>query len=198
MKNLKLIILAAGNSSRMKTHKALLTVPNTNTSFIESIVNTYYKAGIQEIIIVTSNELKKEFDKFLSQNNIKVITNTSQQLERMYSIFLGINEVNENDYVIIQDCDNPFITTDIIEKLYENKNAADYIVPIYNTKTGHPILLGKNVIRHIQSLKNISENDTLKNMLKMFTRKEVEVFSNKIHLNVNSPELYQQLNFINT
>ncbi len=182
----------------MKTHKALLTVPGTNTSFIETIVDTYNKTSIEEIIIVASNSLINELEGLFTQKNIKIITNTSQLLERMYSIFLGIKEVNENDYLIIQDCDNPFITTDIIEKLYENKNAADYIVPIYNAKTGHPILLGKNVIKHIQSLKTISENDTLKNMLKNFTRKEVEVLSNTIHLNINSPELYQQLNFMNT
>jgi CTP:molybdopterin cytidylyltransferase MocA len=198
LKGLKLIILAAGSSSRMKTPKALLPIPETNDTFIETIVETYNKANVENIIIVTSTLLREELEKLFPKKNIKIITNSSQKLERMYSIFLGIKEINNNDYAFIQDCDNPFITTDIIKTLYKNKNYAHYIVPIYNSKSGHPVLLGPEVIKHIQSLNIITENDTLKNILQKFTRKEVEVSSNTIHININSPELYQQLNFMNT
>ncbi|NUM49978.1 MAG: NTP transferase domain-containing protein [Flavobacteriales bacterium] len=198
MEHSELIILAAGESSRMQRPKALLPFLDKGISFVECIVNTYLSAGIKKITIVTSEKLNYELNLLFPFGDIKIITNTKPQLERMYSVYLGIKEVSNDHYVYIQDCDNPFVPVEIIRELYKHKNEADYIVPMFNAKGGHPILLSPKIIKYIKALNQVVTEDTLKNHLRLFIRKNIPVNTNSIHANINTPELFQQNNLAHT
>lgn len=193
-----MIILAAGESSRMQRPKALLPFLEKGITFIECIVNTHLSAGIKKITIVTSRKLSCELSLLFPYGNIKIITNTQPQLERMYSVYLGIKEVSNDQYVYIQDCDNPFVPVEVICELYKHRNVADYIVPMFNAKGGHPILLSPRIVKYIKALNQITTEDTLKNHLRSFVRKNVPVNTNSIHTNINTPELFQQSNLAHT
>lgn len=194
MEHSELVILAAGESSRMQKPKALLPFLNEGITFIERIVNTYLSAGIKKITIVTSEKINYELNLLFSYGDIKMITNTRPQLERMYSVYLGIKEVSNDQYVYIQDCDNPFVPVEIIHELYKHKNEADYIVPMFNAKGGHPILLSPKIVKHIKALHQVTTEDTLKNHLRSFIRKNIPVKTDSIHVNINTPELFHQCN----
>lgn len=184
------IILSAGESSRMGTHKALLKF-DKNITFIEQITNVYTEFGCRKIVIVANPENYP----LINSKNLKaeIIVNQDFKKGRFLSIQTGASLVNDYDYVFLHNIDNPFITTEILNKLYTEKQNNCYISPVYKTKGGHPILLHRSIIAQIQMKKTQIQN--FKSFLQPFCRKNVLINDTKILININTIEQYN--NFIN-
>ena len=185
------LILAAGNSSRMKSPKFALQF-NKSQSFLEKIVQIYTEFGCEEIIVVLNQEGISLLDHLhLKLKNVKIVLNDHPEWERFYSIKLGIQGLSKQHPVFIHNVDNPFVTAAILESLISKDVTTNYVVPTYNGKGGHPVLISNKVC---QKLILTEKNDLiLSDFLKQYDKKRVAVEDQNILVNINTMEAYQAI-----
>jgi molybdenum cofactor cytidylyltransferase len=178
------LILAAGNSSRMKEPKPLLQF-DSKFRFIDKITNEYMTFGCNEIIIVINNTLENLIKPL---GNIKIIVNNHIEYGRFYSIKTGLDNLIENEFCFIQNSDNPYVNINVLKILYAERGSADCIIPSYRGRGGHPVLIGKEVIDRI----SLTEDNDLnfREFLKQFKCKKIEVEDEMILININTPDEY--------
>jgi molybdenum cofactor cytidylyltransferase len=193
MDEMNVIILAGGNSSRFGIPKPFLLF-EAKITFLEKIVNVYMEFGCKKITLVLNQSHAEQFSNTFSKqfrSQIRVIYNNKTGLGRFYSLKLGANTVSNSDYCFIQNIDNPFTDTETLQKLYGNRNDEAYISPVYLNRGGHPILLPAMIIDLIKKETDFSLNT--RNFLSGFNKITVEVDSDKILANINTPEDYFRL-----
>jgi len=184
------VILAAGRSERMKEYKALLPFDAKET-FIERIVSTFSTWGCGEIVLVTNPETQKEMEKLeLIPREVKVVINHNLELERFYSVKLGLGAILNSRYCFIQNIDNPFVDSSVLDLLYQNRSEKAYVSPVFNHKKGHPVLLNRHGIRTISEWTDHAAN--LKEVLGIMECRTVEMPDDRVLININDPKEYQR------
>ena len=181
------IILASGLSERMGKPKALLPW-DKSTTFIEKIINEYTKASCNRIICLVNEKTEPLCRALDIKSNVKFVINEHPEWGRFYSIRMASQEVKDDGFCFIQNVDNPFVSVDIIEMLYAKRKADSWCSPVYNGRGGHPVLLPKVIINKISQLSD--NNHTLLDILKPYQRINVEIDSDTILRNINTPEDY--------
>jgi len=186
------VILAGGNSSRMNFPKMWLPFDEQRT-FLEAIIETYIKAHIQNIIIVINKEFctgewKKNISKI--QSGIKLIKNKNPDSGRIHSIKLGLQKIENVDFVFIHNVDNPFVESEVILKLCNNCCDNGTAISSYKGEGGHPVLISNAVINTIVDPQN--DGKTLREILNLHKKKYVEVDSKNILINVNTLKEYKK------
>ena len=183
------IILASGLSERMGTPKALLKW-NDSTTFLEKIISEYTKIGCNQIICMV-NPFTEPLCKALNlPKHAKLVINTNPEQGRFSSIRIAAKEVKNSNFCFIQNIDNPFVSSEIIDRIWENRDLNSWCSPIYKGKGGHPVLLSQGIIQQIH---NSNKQDiTLHDILKPFQRVNIEVDTDTILRNINTPEEYSK------
>ena len=190
--NCSVIILAAGNSGRMGEPKSLLKW-NENETFIQKIISEYKEFGCKNIIAVINQEVLDLYKSYSYNffNDITIVLNNHLEWERFYSVKLGLVALKNKEFCFIQNVDNPYVNTHLLELLYKEKEESSFCVPFYKDKGGHPILVNKKII---DSIVNINENDlNLKNVLSPFVKKKIAVSDETILYNINNKREYKRL-----
>jgi molybdenum cofactor cytidylyltransferase len=185
-----IIILAAGNSSRMKSPKFALPFDKKYT-FLEKIIQEYDNFGCNKIIVVLNKEGKLLADTLnLKLKKTTIVVNNHPEWERFYSIKVGLESLTQSHPVFIHNVDNPFVNTTILGNLLQQDINAGFVVPTYKGRGGHPILISNKVCQAIVSEK---ENAIIfSEFLKDYNKKRVDVADEKILVNINSKDLYQK------
>lgn len=189
--NTSAIILAAGFSERFGFPKAFLKF-NDHQTFLDRLVEQYHLAGIEQILFVI-NEQSLAFARDETINlpdGIKIIINEHPEYERFYSIMLGVQALSNSSCCFIQNVDSPFINADMLNQMLTNRDDSDYVVPVFQGRGGHPVLLYKKVMSHIKSLTN--HDKILRDLLRDFRRGEVEIGDDGFLRNINAPEDYDR------
>ena len=186
LRNFAVVILAAGESSRMNVPKPLLRY-NSKYRFVDKIINEYSDFGISNIIVVTNDSL---YPRLNLDENINIVVNKNLEYERYYSIKLGLEKTNNCDYCYIQNIDNPFINEIILRKLYYKRNVDGSAIPVYDDKGGHPVLISKNIMNNIRNTNGDIMN--FKDVLNGFSSNRVPIDDESILININTPDDYQK------
>lgn len=189
------IILSAGNSERMGGHKALLKFDSERT-FLQKITETYLLAGIDQVIVVLNSELYKLISEssLALSGKVKLVVNNKPELGRFYSLQTGVKLFPPGNYCFFQNIDNPFTTEELLKELILHKAKAGVIIPIFQKKSGHPVLVSPLVIQRI--FEGIDYKIRIDTFLNQFTEKKIEVPDPKILLNINSPDDYLNAGFM--
>lgn len=186
------VILAAGNSGRMGEPKSLLKW-DENETFIQKIIDEYKKFGCESIVVVVNNAVIDLYEKYSYNffSDITLVINNHLEWERFYSVKLGLNALKDKQFCFIQNVDNPFVSQNLLQLLFADKDFFSYNVPYYKDKGGHPILINKQIIN---SILNTFENDlNLKNVLSPFNKKKIAVDDETIFYNINNKQEYNRL-----
>lgn len=188
-KKFAVIILAAGNSTRMGQDKAFLEF-SENQTFIDKILSEYSACNFSKIVIVANNN---NFNKLKSYENekIQVTVNTIDPESRFASIKTGCEKVKNFDFVFLQNIDNPFINKKIIQKLKKNSEPSFITIPRHKNKGGHPIVLNSTCIYEILNQKTYNQN--FRTFVKLFPIKNVNFTEKEILININTIEEYKHL-----
>ena len=191
-KNCSVVILAAGYSSRMGQLKFALTLSD-GTTFIERIVKQYLRFGCEEIVVVVNKEGLNYLDKsnLKEENNYLIALNEYPERERFYSLKTGLLKLKNPKHVFIQNVDNPFVNSKVLDALYINRAEADFVKPMFKNKGGHPILITNKIVKDIILQKDYSIH--LNNFLKSYLCKEVEVGDENILIDINTIDEYLNL-----
>ena len=186
-----ILILAGGESMRMDFPKIYLKIDGK--TFLSKIVTEYCSAGIENICLVinekfVSGRWKKLFEQ--AKLRVGVIEKTEPHYGRFHSLKLGIKNLLACDFVFVQNGDNPLINKDTIERMMQNKNPLGYTQVAFNGKSGHPVMISKNISLRINEIKVTNYN--LRNILKEFPKTEVEVNDEGILANINTKEDFEK------
>ena len=180
------IILAAGQSNRMGKPKHNLMFSETET-FLDHIIRVYKRIGVAQIIVVANEFFTPEIIK--NNKFLKIVFNKNPDYGRFYSIQLGLYEI-KNTAGFIQNVDNPFVNAGLLMSLQNGLGVADYAVPVYEGRGGHPVLLSPETVKPL--INNFKNSSNFKSVLKSFKRKNVIVKDPYIRVNINTPEDYKR------
>lgn len=132
------IIMAAGFSKRMKRDKLILDF--RGLPVIEWVIKAVKASQVDTIIMVYRDDGIKEIG---MKYGIKTVLNEHAYLGQSQSIKLGIqfSPVETEGYMFFVG-DQPFLTTDIINRLIEVFKEGKYpiVVPEYDGKRGNPVI----------------------------------------------------------
>jgi molybdenum cofactor cytidylyltransferase len=154
MKNIAIILLAAGSSSRFGEPKQLIKF--NGKSLINNALSAALAVNKNIIVVLGANEnsVKKEIE----NKTVKILFNKDWEEGMASSIRCGlsflIKENASNDAVIFMVCDQPFVTSSLIKKFmvaYEETNKP-IVASAYNNTTGTPVLFDKIFFNELLAL----------------------------------------------
>ncbi len=146
---LALVLVAAGYSSRMKAFKPLL--PFGNSTVIETAIDTFQYAGINNIIVVIGYQADK-LKLVLNKKGIGWVYNEKYN-EGMYSsVLTGVRALPESSKgFFLLPSDMPLIMDETIEKISKAywENRPDIVYPVFKGRRGHPPLISATLFPEI-------------------------------------------------
>ena len=190
-KNISVIILAGGDSERLKFPKPFLSF-SPRITFIEKLIHVYFNFGCRKIITVINSKYfnREYFFKLNKSFNAEFAVNRHQEFGKFYSLKLGISKLTNDKYCFIQNIDNPFTNLSLLNRLYKAKSAEGYTAPVFKGKGGHPVLIGNRIIKGIKSER--SNDINLRTFLNKYQRVETPTNYEKITANINTLNDYRK------
>lgn len=150
------IILAAGDSTRMGTPKALLPDPD-GRPFAARLVRTFAAADITDIVIVTGSQHAAIVDAIAADRppiTPAFVTNPQPSLGQVSSLWIGLAAVEKlADGVLVTPVDIPMIHPSTIRRVIETwqRTHAPVVRPAVGERHGHPVLFDRalfDALRH--------------------------------------------------
>ena len=132
------LILSAGISSRMHEFKPMICL--SGGTFIDSIIGSFRKAGVSEIMVVTGYKAQL-LEKHLAPMNVLTCENRDYASTRMFdSVLQGIREMpHYYDALFIIPGDVPLVRPATLLEMM--RAGGEAVRPLYKGQTGHPVLL---------------------------------------------------------
>jgi len=188
---LSAIILAAGESSRMGSPKALLAYGRS--TFLETICRRLWEAGVDEVIVVLGARADS-VRKGVALEREKVVTNSDFAKGQLSSLQCGLRAIDRrSDGALVTLVDHPFVRESTYRTLRERwKRVPDRIVVArYQGHGGHPVIFPRIVF---EELMEAPLKDGARSVLKKDERRVVGVDLDDagIVADVDAPEDYRK------
>ena len=152
---IKAILLAAGQSKRMKSENKLIKLYK-NKPLINYSLNVLKKSKVNKIIIVLGHQ-HKEVKKIIKKNKKIIFTYNKNYKQGMASsIKTGLKKISKNDKgFIIAQSDMPFVKQSDINKICRSINSKKFLVHAlkYKTRVGNPIGFDSSLIKKFKNIK---------------------------------------------
>ena len=184
------IVLAAGLSSRMGRFKPLL--PYGECTVIEQIVTVLLKSPVEEVIVVTGFK-GQTIETQLKSWPVTLVNNPDYATgEMLTSLHVGLSAVStESTAILLTLGDQPAIQSEVVEKVIaaSHDNHESIIIPSYQRRRGHPLLIPRDYWKEIYSL---SHGHTLRDFLRLINNIfHVEVYTSTILRDMDTISDYQ-------
>ena len=152
---IKAILLAAGQSKRMKSENKLIKLYK-NKPLINYSLNVLKKSKVNKIIIVLGHQ-HKELKKIIKKNKKIIFTyNKNYKKGMASSIKIGLKKISKNDKgFIVAQSDMPFVKQSDINKICSSIKSKKYLVHAlrFRNKVGNPIGFDISVMKKFKRLK---------------------------------------------
>ena len=152
---IKAILLAAGQSKRMKSENKLIKLYK-NKPLINYSLNVLKKSKVNKIIIVLGHQ-HKEVKKIIKKNKKIIFTyNKNYKKGMASSIKIGLKKISKNDKgFIVAQSDMPFVKQSDINKICRSINSKKFLVHAlkYKTRVGNPIGFDSSLIKKFKNIK---------------------------------------------
>ena len=158
-----LIILAAGNSSRLGKPKQNL--PYQNKTLLQHVIDEGSKANLYPIIVVEgSTKLQVSENIYLVKNN-----NWDQGMGSSIStgIFALLKIQPKTELLILTVCDQPFISAHLFKELIDRhmEKSTGIVASAYTETMGTPVLFSK---KYYDDLLNLKGQEGAKRLIKNY------------------------------
>jgi molybdenum cofactor cytidylyltransferase len=148
------IILAAGESKRMGFPKMMLTFKGR--TILETVIEVVSSSSVNNTLIVLGAEKEKLTD-LIRKYCVKHCYNDNYREGMLSSVKCGFSNLpSDFDAVLVFQGDQPLITTEAINMVIEayRSSGKGIVIPVYNKKRGHPILIDRKYTDNIKKLDN--------------------------------------------
>lgn len=186
------LILAAGESSRMNTPKALLQIGGQ--TFVECIFRKMQDSGIHLATIVTGAHHAEIEAAVRGKFRLDVVFNPQYQEGQLSSLQEGIRLLpTGSSAALIWPVDQPLVRAETVQKLMETfqKERNRMTIPVFDERHGHPIICDLTAIRTLLELR---PTQTAKVLQKIFSDQIsfVEVDDAGVTIDIDTPEDYKK------
>ena len=160
------VLLAAGESRRMGRPK--LTLPwGAGGSVISQVVARFREAGADPLLVVTGGD-RDEVERALQGAGAQCLFNPIyRQGGMLSSIKVGLRRLVDGDAeaALVAPADLPSLTVETLRRLLDHRrrSGATLIVPSYEMRRGHPVLIGRGLW---QGVLDLAEGETLRDFLR--------------------------------
>jgi molybdenum cofactor cytidylyltransferase len=187
------LILAAGESSRMGTDKAALTY--RGRTFLELMVQTLREINLERIVVVLGHHAQ-EIQQQIKLEAAQVVVNPDYRSGQTSSLQAGLRSLFADDLEAIILClvDHPAVCAETVRRIVATfrQCGAPVVIPTYQGRRGHPVLIRRQVFRELLDLPaGMGANSVLRRFLP--TTQFVEVDDEGVVIDVDDPESYQRL-----
>ena len=191
-----IIILAAGNSSRLGRPKQLLEYKES--TLLKNAISEALKVENSFVIVVTGSN-HDLIEKELHSLEITISFNPDWETGMSSSIVNGISQLlslnPDCEQCILTVCDQPFVTNSIFENLIieSNKKGKGIAAAAYSETLGTPVLFHQKFFQELQELKG---QEGAKKLLKKYTEDVVSIPFEKGNIDIDTEEDYLKFLFI--
>jgi len=182
--NISLIILAGGNSSRMGTDKALLTL--NGKTFVQTLYDNL-KNICNEVIISTNNP-------DIRISGAKVLADEIKNIGPIGGLYTCLKQI-KNDRTFIVTVDTPLVSKKLLQEIFSQSGTYDISVIKHNNKV-HPLIgiFHKNISKLLET--EITQKKY--KVMKLIEKANHQIISvcneyEKELFNVNNKEDYEYL-----
>lgn len=188
-----IIILAAGNSSRLGRPKQLLKYKDS--TLLKNTISEALKLEDSFLIVVTGSN-HHLIEKELNSPEILFSFNPEWENGMSSSIVKGIDELllqnPDCEQCILAVCDQPFVTSSIFENLINEaiKTGKGIVASAYSETLGTPVLFQK---KYFQELLDLNGQEGAKKLIKKYTEDVVSVSFEKGNIDIDTEEDYSKL-----
>jgi molybdenum cofactor cytidylyltransferase len=193
------VILAAGESTRMGRDKALLPWPPAAPleTFLSAAIRLFFSHV--DVVLVVAGKNEAALAPVVYANGASLVINPNPERGQFSSLKTGLREVlnRGSDAAMIMPVDRPPVearTIDTLETAFEQaiSNRKWAVVPEYNGKHGHPILIGREML---EMFLRAAETSNARNVEHEYQAmiEYVPVDDPLVALNVDTPEQYASL-----
>ncbi|MCY6369222.1 nucleotidyltransferase family protein [Clostridium ganghwense] len=183
------IILAAGLSSRAKTYKMTLKVGNKTV--IERVIDNMLSV-CSKITVVGGYKIEKLEPIIQKYENVELVFNENFMEGMFSSVKKGFSCIKEERFFFTPG-DYPLIDKNVYKQLLDARG--EIVIPTYNKRRGHPILIKSCLI------KDVLEGNKYSNLREFVTSKSpvlVPVHNEGILLDIDTINDYNRILEINS
>ncbi len=189
MTNICAIVLAAGESKRMKVPKMLL--PYGDKTIIEKVIESIIASGIENVMVVLGSA-KDDILRVTEKLPVTNCYNENYKKGMLSSVKYGFSRVDEKcGAVLVFLGDQPGIETDVIKTLTEayRNSGKGIVMPVYRNKRGHPLIIDS---KYRGDIAQMDQSGTLRNLVHKNAEDvlEVEVKTQSILKDIDNQEDY--------
>ena len=198
LSDIPVVLLAAGDSKRMGIPKGLLEYKGE--PFILAQIANLEKMGFQKISIVLGKSKEQYFDKVPDIKDYKIEINPDPDKGVFSSIQCGLSNLSGHEIgIFILPIDVPCPKKYVWKQMVNAMNSSDVsvVVPSFEGKKGHPVLLSSEFKDYILTLNSESRLDF--EIRKQENQRKVKIISIKdstILLNLNTIEEWDSFKVI--
>lgn len=191
------VILAAGESLRMGSPKALLKIHDD--TFLEYLLKNINQAEINNTIVVLGCDTEKilnsiDKEKIEKEFKVKFLINENYKSGQLSSIHQAIKHIqNDADAMMLFPVDRPLISSGLIKHLIKvfSENNYPIVLPVFGGKRGHPVIFSSTLFKEIlnapldigaRAVVWKHEGDIL----------EVQTDENGVVINIDTPDDYDR------
>ena len=152
------IVLAAGESRRMGSPKMLLELKGS--TIIENVIS-HVADSLSEGTIVVLGAYSDEIESVVKKYAVQVCYNDNFSDGMLSSVQCGIRNLpDETAAVLVFQGDQPFISSETIDKVINAYRLSDkgIVLPVYQGKRGHPLLLDAKYMNEVGKLDELVDN----------------------------------------
>lgn len=194
MSKLAVLILAAGNSSRMGVPKQLLKWKGTN--LLQHTINTVSEVDADHIILVLGANFEK-IKPNISTDQITVLYNKYWEKGLGNTIAFGIKYIKESlpniENVIVLLADQPLVDSNYLNKMISIHNLISNKITctLYKQgKFGVPAIFNR---KYFEELSQLNQDNGAKNILKKYSEILSSVDGENFNLDIDTMEDYETL-----
>jgi molybdenum cofactor cytidylyltransferase len=197
------VILAAGESSRMGTDKALLPwppqiagQPPSSDSFLSAAIRSLTLST--DFVVVVAGKNEAALEPIVYANAAMIVTNPDPGRGQFSSLQVGMHEVlnRGRDAAIITLVDRPpasVATVQVLREAFESAPQSIWaVVPEYSGQHGHPYVAGRELIEVFLQAPSTASARDLEHQYQDRIR-YVAVNDPFVAVNINTPEDYAAL-----
>lgn len=186
------IVLAAGESRRMRQFKQLLQL--SGKSFVEHCVDNLLASRVDEVIVVTGHR-DLDVRRAVGGRSVRFAHNADYRLGMTSSVKRGVESLSANTRgFVLSLVDQPLVSSDVINLVIEEfiKSRTLVVVPTYDGRKGHPILLD---IKLKQEILDLGQDDELRQVVRAHSDDiaRVQVRESAILEDFDLPEDYERV-----
>lgn len=180
-----LLILAAGQSTRMGSPKALL--PFDKHCALELLVKSARQAELEPVVVVSSAEVQACADALQTHT----VWNPTPELGRTRSVQLGLSQMGRDRSCLIVSVDAPLISTATFTQIASAEPSWEIVRPRFAGRAGHPVRFGRTSLQEILEL---GPDEPLHRVVRRVPERvlELEVDDEECIANLNTPADYEE------